>query len=531
MISKITFYISHYTKQDKTSSYNLFPWSSLVQDSFLRGNTMATQTRKPNVFSLGNSTLFFRGQSKSSISVRANSSTTAASPVADVSTPEDLVEIANIPYLHSVMSRYAETKTKLTPIQTYHVLKDKKQIALGDLHASLHKLVEVGIVSGRIKMEPDILRQFIKIAKAAEFLYLRDYEDDRHYHFNVPKLLKAKKELDRLIPQMQWRDKRLSLMLVGDVLADRSCLPDEPTLDLIESLSRQSPKAFIRIASNHDHSVLQFFRDTDLSVDARQDDKETGVYPKQWDENVYIWSEQCRSLLHSLAIAKIQGTLPALRAKYFNYLKQSKLLYFDDKTNTLFFHAKIKQRDLRKLYQFLFPGEEGYPQYLEEELLPPITKEADKAINRAAILPLDPERLTVPMTHADKTRLKELKEELKAFVESANQAYQKYVADTEAGKVSPEEHKAWDQLLCGEDGFLWTRQSHRQSSHLPTYPLGKALVHGHDSSYYAPYEVPGKDVKAKKFPIFNLDQEIRQGGYVSSYEENPIYIVDAMAKD
>lgn len=421
-----------------------------------------------------------KGKIKGNASADTTSPQVASSamPMAPFLETEKLINALAIPYRYLILLRYGKHRPDLSPVAAHKELAQAKIIALGDLHASMLKLVETAVVAGLIVMPEDIAQQFAKIMQIPKNENAAD----------IPRY----NQTQELITKMNWIGKDRSLILIGDVLSDRAPFSDELTLDLIERLSKQSPNAFIRMASNHDHHALQYMRDYELGISAAQ----------------------VKSLLQAVTIARLKNSQPALYTKYFNYLKQSKLMYFDESTHTLFTHARVQQKHLQKLHEFLEDRETS-------ETLP-ASSFWEKISHRS-----------LQRTH---TKLKIKKtEELKAFIERANNAYQQYIIDTEAGKVSKEDHKNWDKLLANASGlenlfgFLWAREPHQQSSELPFYPVVQALVHGHDEKH-TPYDATGRDRRAKKFRIFNLDQSIRwfeQGTElgVSEWCENPVYIV------
>ena len=371
-----------------------------------------------------------------------------------------LLKIFNPPYKSTILSRkpIIQIERHQTPEDTLKRLAQATPIALGDLHASVRKLVETLVMTNLVEMPFETAQTFVTLTDKL----------DQKQSIEGAHVIKA--ALEKLIPHMKWIGGKRQLILMGDTLSDRGPL-DSLTMDIIQYLRKQAknPEAIIVLASNHDHHALNFIR--------------TG-------EN-YLPDLLCRSLLNDMALAatsKDTESMPKLWHKYYDYLKQTKLLYLDaDKT--LYTHARVTDAHIQKL---------------------------------TTLLRDCPQKLPSLVNLTEKWTL----EKVKIFIGKANSLYQKHVKDEMEQCDCPEWPKqpAWkvklEQFLVGDKqsnktrpGFLWTRKPYEEKAELPFSDSSlKALVHGHAYDGKDCVKIlHGEPLSQGHYSVFNLDQQVRKG--------------------
>jgi len=377
---------------------------------------------------------------------------------------QQLLEVFQIPYKFKILSQSPlVTLHNKTPKETLERLGDVSPIALGDLHASVRKLVETLVVTNLVEMPLETAKDFVALAKKLE------------HDKTLEEMRVSQDKLEKLIPQMKWKDPKRQLILIGDTISDRGPL-DSVTMDIIRHLrtDAKNPEAIILIASNHDHNVLGFLRTGQNSM----------------RESI------CRSLMNAMALADTsenKEALPELIHNYNDYLKQAKLLYVDAH-GTLYTHAPVTNDHLQNLM---------------------------------GLMKKFPEKLSSPIIPAQQWTMARVQ----AFTEVANGLYQKYVMDRQTENKHPEWAKwqtpgwlSWidnfESFLAERQGFFWTRKLHRNQVNLPfaDSPV-KALVHGHTKTSDVMIFPPALNSK-ESYSIFNLDQNVRKASVSDEVEAN-----------
>jgi hypothetical protein len=377
---------------------------------------------------------------------------------------QKLLEVFQIPYKFKILSQSPlVTLHNKTPKETLERLGEVSPIALGDLHASVRKLVETLVVTNLVEMPLETARDFVALTKKLE------------HDKTLEEMRVSQDKLEKLIPQMKWKDPKRQLILIGDTISDRGPL-DSITMDIIRHLrtDAKNPEAIILIASNHDHNVLRFLK--------------TG-------HNTLRRSEQRQSLINTIALAETsenKDALPELIHNYYDYLKQAKLLYVDAH-GTLYAHAPVTNNHIRNLID------------LANEF---------------------PERFPTPISAMPQWT----KETITTFIETANGLYHRVIQKQQEQTESIEppkqtlEWKTWignfRRFLKGsrtnakfEEGFFWTRKLHQDNANLPfaDSPVN-ALAHGHhESEEEQRVTTFSKEPVSKgEYSVFNLDQNVRK---------------------
>lgn len=370
---------------------------------------------------------------------------------APVTSGQALLQTFPVPYHFDVYRPGAVQHTIEAP-HTLKSIQHARLVALGDLHASVQKLMETLVVGDFIEASPTTLKRFRRdlialhhdILKPVQVPGLSEADqkermvsgwDDRQQR----RVLKHVRALEAHIKAIRWKNDRRQLLLVGDVIGDRGPL-DLVTLSLINHLRQGHPDRILALASNHDHDVY------DQLVLNRSSVKEP------IHKGSFLRSKMLEPHLNP----------GELRESIHRYLVQSKLAWYDAPSGTLFSHAPVAKHYYAQLNQ-----DSDMVRYQADHPLPSNPKPSQR---------------------------------IEQWVAGANHKYQAYVQagfEDLVNSQSLRQRGNFVFLPSGAKGefhqflqhFLWDEDPLDEAQDLPFYQQGvSTLVHGHrDSTKESPF--------------------------------------------
>lgn len=382
----------------------------------------------------------------------------------------ELMKYIRPKYSHVVMTD-THVRPNLNAEQTAEVMKSAKRVVVGDMHASFHKLVEMLVLADMVEMPAYAAKRFVELANQA---------NDRK--LDIKKLAQVERDLRRVVSTFRWTGGDRQLILMGDLLSDRGPL-DSITMAIIRKLRNQAPDQITHLASNHDHNVLW----------------------KLMTDSMTTIPEQSTSMDRAIETADKNNDLDNLICRYFDHLSDSKLLYLDEKSKTLYAHAPISMKQLRDLQPLLGPDAPKIDEIKDLDGVRRFVKAANRFYS----------------DYVEQNR--------EVFQERVTEDFTKQMrTDISKDIALHERRQQVEAKLVGEDGFLWVRNLLDKKEDLPFHKAGvKALIHGHDLQTIesSPFNLLKGREKAPDFTVITLDQLVRKGeGEPSPEDLNMVYV-------
>ncbi|MFN7834346.1 MAG: hypothetical protein ACK5NY_00925 [Burkholderiaceae bacterium] len=446
----------------------------------------------------------------------------------------------DIPYKFSCLSR-----TGCTDLRT------AKTLALGDLHGSCYKLVETLLAAKLIYMPEEDAKRFAELMKdernnlpnnLIEFI-IHSTEAEREKHKTdfsqvLREISNLVSELRRAISRIKWIGGDRQLVLIGDVLGDRG-LSDQITLEILEKLTGDTLGRIVRIASNHDHDVIEPLLNGKIER-AFGEERLTEVFGT-------LGPGQAVSLWVALKLTETDmEAREELVQRYKDYLSNSKLMHYDPDTSTLYTHAPIDSEHIKSLINLI---NNKNTKNLEND-----KNQSDKKNNgrpwysfkgRRSVknegIPVNSELNIIKYDELDR-------ETLPGFVDKANKLYRDYIIDCFKNSTVGDEV---EKFLAGDQNksFFWKRHFELdengsfvldagrnpifveyEENELPFKEMGvKTLVHGHDDGTKSSGFHLKSGTDEDTYAIVNLDQDIRKGcdleSQPTSDKVSPLFLV------
>lgn len=347
-------------------------------------------------------------------------------------------------------------------------LEQAEMIALGDAHASVLKILETAIMAGLITMpekEATLFQQeyatLLSLGRQMGIITQTEFKTQEQ------KVIKA-------LEAVRWSGEQRQYVLIGDTINDRG-LSDKLVMKLIEKIRATGGNITI-LASNHDLDVVIEY----ISM------LEPTIPPKT------IIPTQKLSRYRSYEYKNAEEMRKNIEQEYLSYIKNQKLLLYNEENKTLFSHALITQEQIKTIRNHI---------RFTEEITEHNIKEFIRQVNNWY-----------------STTIENLGDHTKPLSERID------IASIELIRTV-----VWSR---NEPRIMATQGGYASQTELPLFGIAQRFVHGHDqyADTASPYNIVQEDNyqgDTTEYRIINIDTDVRKGLNNETYEpeETVIYAV------